>query len=60
MCNADEEMNNIFKYLSSLENDIVRPRTLSFMGRNVTFQKCCGQVLDSTFLELCDRVSYIF
>lgn len=55
-CNATVELDTIFKYLSSLENDIVRPRTLSFMGRNVTFQKCCGQVLDSSFAELCDRV----
>lgn len=59
-CDADKQVENIFKFLSSLENDIVRPKTLSFMGRNVTFQKCCGQVLDSSFSELCDRVSSIF
>lgn len=41
-----------------MENDIVRPRTLSIRGRNVSFERTCGQVLDSTFEELCDRVSY--
>lgn len=57
-CDADQQLNTVFKYLCSLENDIVRPRTLTFMGRNVTFKKTCGQVLDSNFTELCDRVSY--
>lgn len=56
---VDKQVENIFKFLSSQENDIVRPKTLSFMGRNVTFQKCCGQVLDSSFSELCDRVSVL-
>jgi protein AFG1 len=50
-------MNKVFKYLCSLENDIIRPRTISIKGRDVTFKKTCGQVLDSTFSELCDRVS---
>ncbi|XP_065225943.1 putative ATPase N2B isoform X2 [Planococcus citri] len=54
-CDANEQLNSVFKYLCSLENDIVRPRTLTFMGRNVTFKKACGQVLDSSFDELCDR-----
>lgn len=54
-CDADQEMDKVFKYLCSLENDIVRPRTISIKGRNVTFKKTCGQVLDSTFSELCDR-----
>ncbi|XP_034248877.1 putative ATPase N2B [Thrips palmi] len=54
-CNANAEMDNIFKYLCSMENDIIRPRTLSIMGRNVQFNKTCGQVLDCTFAELCER-----
>ncbi|KAK9306920.1 hypothetical protein QLX08_002549 [Tetragonisca angustula] len=37
------------------ENDVVRSRTISIRGRNVTFERTCGQVLDSTFAELCDR-----
>lgn len=48
-------MNKIFKILCSKENDIVRPKTLIIMGRNVTFPKTCGQVLDATFEELCDQ-----
>lgn len=43
-----------------MENDSVRPRTLNIKGRNVTFNKACGQVLDTTFRELCDRVNVIF
>lgn len=52
---ANEEMDKIFKMLCSMENDIIRPRTLTIMGRNVTFNKTCGQVIDSTFDELCAR-----
>lgn len=51
-------MDKVFKYLSSKENDVVRSRIISIRGRNVTFKKTCGQILDSTFEELCDRVSY--
>lgn len=43
-----------------MENDVIRPRTINIMGRNVKFNKSCGQVLDTTFPELCERVSKIF
>ncbi|XP_014251142.1 putative ATPase N2B isoform X2 [Cimex lectularius] len=52
---ADEEMNKIFKLLCSMENDIIRPRTLTIMGRNVSFDKTCGQIMFSSFDELCAR-----
>ena len=52
---ADKEIEKIFKYLCSMENDVVRSRILNIKGRNVTFNKTCGQVMDSTFEELCDR-----
>jgi len=55
-CDADAEMDRLFKYLSSKENDTVRPKTLTIKGRNVTFEKTCGQIVDCTFDELCDRV----
>lgn len=58
-CDADGEMNKIFKFLASKENDTVRPKTLTIRGRNVTFEKTCGQVADCTFEELCDRVRLI-
>lgn len=48
----------MFKILCSQENDIIRPRTITYFGRNLTFQRTCGQVLDSSFEELCDRVSW--
>lgn len=49
-------MERMFKILCSQENDIIRPRTITHFGRDLTFQRTCGQVLDSTFEELCDRV----
>jgi len=52
---AERGVNKIFKILCAHENDIIRPRVLNIHGRNVTFNKTCGQVLDSTFEELCDR-----
>lgn len=52
---AATDVDKVFKYLCSMENDTVRSRTLCIRGRNVSFQKTCGQVLDSTFEELCDR-----
>lgn len=54
---ADADMNRMFKILCSEENDIIRPRTITHLGRNLTFSRTCGQVLDSTFDELCNRVS---
>uniref|UniRef100_A0A0C9RST8 N2B_0 protein n=1 Tax=Fopius arisanus TaxID=64838 RepID=A0A0C9RST8_9HYME len=51
----DDAVDKVFKYLCSMENDIVRPKILSIKGRNVSFKKTCGQVIDSTFDELCDR-----
>ncbi|OXU19544.1 hypothetical protein TSAR_010032 [Trichomalopsis sarcophagae] len=52
---AEKGIEKIFKYLCSMENDVVRARTLNIKGRNVIFNKTCGQVMDSTFTELCDR-----
>lgn len=45
----------IFKYLISKENDIVRSKTFSILGRDVTFRKVCGGILETSFEELCDR-----
>ncbi|MCL4127388.1 UNVERIFIED_CONTAM: hypothetical protein GTU68_017835 [Idotea baltica] len=54
-CDADAETDRIFKILSSDENDVVRPRTLTYHGRNVTYERTCGQIVDCSFEELCDR-----
>lgn len=54
-CDADTELNRMFKVLASQENDVIRPRVLTIKGRNVEFAKACGRVLDSSFSELCDR-----
>lgn len=57
---ANEMMNRMFKILCSEENDIIRPRAITHFGRELTFERTCGQVLNSTFNELCDRVSIFF
>lgn len=49
-------MELMFKVLANNETDIVRPKTLTIKGRNVSFQRTCGGVLDTTFEELCDQV----
>jgi peroxisome-assembly ATPase len=48
-------VNAIFKVLCSEENDVVRRKTFTHFGRNIEFEKTCGQVLYTTFNELCDR-----
>lgn len=52
-------VDNLFKFLVSQETDTVRPRVINILGRNVKFEKSCGRILDSTFEELCDRVSLL-
>uniref|UniRef100_A0A1S4H373 Uncharacterized protein n=2 Tax=gambiae species complex TaxID=44542 RepID=A0A1S4H373_ANOGA len=52
---ANASMDKLFKVLCSQENDMIRPKTFTHFGRNITFAKTCGQVLDSTFDELCDK-----
>ncbi|XP_022702842.1 AFG1-like ATPase [Varroa jacobsoni] len=63
-CDADAELDRLWKIVCTHETDTVRPRTIIIKGRNVTFKKCCGQVLDATFEELCDRplgaVDYVY
>lgn len=53
--NSQDRIKNLFKLLVSRENDQVRSRIFDILGRNVTFERACGGVLDSTFEELCDR-----
>ncbi|SPP74209.1 putative ATPase N2B isoform X1 [Drosophila guanche] len=52
---AEGSMNRMFKILCAEENDIIRPRTITHFGRDLTFSRTCGQVLDSSFEELCNR-----
>uniref|UniRef100_A0A1B0DIH6 ATPase N2B n=1 Tax=Phlebotomus papatasi TaxID=29031 RepID=A0A1B0DIH6_PHLPP len=47
-------MDRMFKILCSQENDIIRPKTFTHLGRNLTFAKTCGQILDTTFEEICE------
>jgi peroxisome-assembly ATPase len=52
---SDCQIDIIFKVLCSQENDIIRPKTFTHFGRNITFEKTCGQILDTTFDEICCR-----
>lgn len=52
---SEFQLDTIFKILCSQENDIIRSKTFTHFGRNLTFKKTCGQVLDTTFEELCCR-----
>ncbi|XP_050312732.1 putative ATPase N2B [Anthonomus grandis grandis] len=45
----------IFKFLCSKENDIVKGKSFVILGREVSFRKVCGGILESSFEELCDR-----
>ncbi|XP_025205721.1 putative ATPase N2B [Melanaphis sacchari] len=59
-----KDFENSIKRFTNSENDTVRPRTLIIMQRNLTFQRVCGQILDASFEELCDRplgaVDYLY
>lgn len=52
---AESSLNATFKFMQSKETDTVRPRTIRIKGRDVTFQKTCGGLLDADFEELCGR-----
>lgn len=52
---AENKIHAIFKVLCSQENDVVRPKTFTHFGRNISFEKTCGQVLFTTFNEICER-----
>lgn len=48
-------MDILFKVMISKETDTVRARTIRIKGRDVSFSKTCGQVVDCSFQELCGR-----
>ena len=47
----------MFKALIAQETDSVGERNFIVRGRNVHFKRGCGMVLDTSFDELCNRVS---
>nr|CAH7715644.1 unnamed protein product [Callosobruchus chinensis] len=50
-----DPVEKIFKAITAKENDVVRARTFTILGRNVSFRKACGGVLDTDFEEVCVR-----
>lgn len=52
---TEHQLDQLFKIFASRENDTIRSKTLTVLGRNVTFSTTCGRVADCTFDELCDR-----
>ena len=55
-CDANKELNTIFKILCAEENDVVRPRTINILGRDIKVEKTCDRVADMTF----DEVRFLF
>ncbi|KAG9508817.1 5'-3' exoribonuclease 2, partial [Fragariocoptes setiger] len=53
--NHERDLDNLFKIISTGENDIVRPRTLIVKNRQVHMSKTCGGIADCTFEELCEQ-----
>ena len=52
---GNDSMDTLFKIMISKENDVVGPKTIRIKGRDVSFSKACGQVVDCDFEELCGR-----
>lgn len=52
---AEDSMKAMFKVLAANETDVVKPVNIRIKGRDVHFDKACGGVLDTTFVELCER-----
>ncbi|KAH7693660.1 Protein C30F12.2, partial [Aphelenchoides avenae] len=53
--NPSHQLDVFFKQLCAEENDVVRSKTISILGRTLHVQKCCDRVADMTFQELCGR-----
>lgn len=53
--NIDESLNAMFKFMAAQETDNVRSRIIRIKGRDVSFSKTCGGVVDADFEELCGR-----
>jgi len=52
---AEKQMTGMFKFLAAKETDNTRSRAFRVKGRDVSFERACGGVLDSSFEELCGR-----
>lgn len=52
---AEENLNGLFKFMASQENDRIGEMTIRIKGRDVHFNKACGGLLDCDFTELCAR-----
>ncbi|KAH7710748.1 Protein C30F12.2 [Aphelenchoides avenae] len=53
--NPSNQLDVFFKQLCAEENDVVRSKTISILGRTLHVQKCCDRVADMSFQELCGR-----
>merc|ERR1712241_1234255 len=52
---GNKDMDILFKVMIAKENDTVHPKPIRIKGRDVKFEKACGQVVDCEFEELCGR-----
>ncbi|XP_046560016.1 AFG1-like ATPase, partial [Haliotis rubra] len=52
MCDSQYEVDRVFEDLHE-ESELIRPRTLRILGRDLKLPVTCGRVLDSSFSHLC-------
>ncbi|XP_022089927.1 AFG1-like ATPase isoform X2 [Acanthaster planci] len=56
-CNADAELERLFKTMARQEDAVIQSRTIHLMGRELKVPVACGRIAVFTFTELCDRMS---
>uniref|UniRef100_A0A7E4UPG4 AAA domain-containing protein n=1 Tax=Panagrellus redivivus TaxID=6233 RepID=A0A7E4UPG4_PANRE len=54
-CDTEKELDVAFKILCADENDVVRPRAINILGREIKVEKACDRVCDLTFDMLCGQ-----
>uniref|UniRef100_A0AC34FS36 AFG1-like ATPase n=1 Tax=Panagrolaimus sp. ES5 TaxID=591445 RepID=A0AC34FS36_9BILA len=54
-CDSNKELDICFKQLCTEENDVVRPRIINILGREIKVEKACDRVADMSFTELCGK-----
>ncbi|ESO02696.1 hypothetical protein HELRODRAFT_65323, partial [Helobdella robusta] len=54
-CNTKYQMDKAYDELVSRSAGVEEKRTIEVMGRFLTFEKTCGDILDTTFQDLCAR-----
>ncbi|CAE1275747.1 AFG1 [Acanthosepion pharaonis] len=54
-CESDKEVDNVFKSLSESQKASVSARELIILGRSLLLPKTCGRLLDTNFVDMCEK-----